>query len=261
MSETRRPPLVIKEDELFLYADDEGLIPAAENSPLGLYFRDTRFLSRLEMTIGGRAPMLLSSTAERNYLSSAEFTNLEIRGAGGEIIPQTSVHVRRTRLVSDRVYELLRIKNYHSAPVEVVIELTFDADFRDMFEVRGMRRRKRGTRLAPKVGRRHDHAGLLRPRRGAAQDDRALRADAGAPAGRHGELSREPGAARAQGRAFLDRSGAARRPAGERGRLHRPPLRPAPRLRALLRRARPASSPTPSRSRACCAAGRPTCAC
>ena len=150
MSETRRPPLVIKEDELFLYADDEGLIPAAENSPLGLYFRDTRFLSRLEMTVGGRAPILLSATAERNYLSSAEFTNLELRGAGGEIIPQTSVHVRRTRLVSDRVYELLRIKNYHSAPVEVVIELTFDADFRDMFEVRGMRRRKRGTRLAPK---------------------------------------------------------------------------------------------------------------
>ncbi len=151
MSETRRRRLVIKEDELFLYTDDEGLIPAAQNSPLGLYFRDTRFLSRLEMTIGGRDPVLLSATAERDYLSSAEFTNLEIKGAAGETIPQTSVHVRRTRLVSDRVYELLRIKNYHSAPVEVVVELTFDADFRDMFEVRGMRRHKRGTRLAPKT--------------------------------------------------------------------------------------------------------------
>jgi glycogen debranching enzyme len=103
------------------------------------------------MTVGGRDPVLLSATAERDYLSSAEFTNLEIKGAAGEKIPQTSVHVRRTRLVSDRVYELLRIKNYHSAPVEVVIELTFDADFRDMFEVRGMRRHKRGTRLAPKT--------------------------------------------------------------------------------------------------------------
>ncbi|MGZ4199503.1 MAG: amylo-alpha-1,6-glucosidase [Thermoleophilia bacterium] len=151
MSERRRRRLVIKEDELFMYTDDEGLIPAADNSPLGLYFRDTRFLSRLEMTVGGRPPVLLSSTAERNYLSSAEFTNLAIKGADGEAIPQTSVHVRRTRLVSDRVYELLRIKNYHSAPVEVVVELTFDADFRDMFEVRGMRRHKRGTRLAPKT--------------------------------------------------------------------------------------------------------------
>ena len=59
--------------------------------------------------------------------------------------------MRRTRLVSDRVYELLRVKNYHAAPVEVDIELTFDADFRDMFEVRGTRRHKRGTRLAPKA--------------------------------------------------------------------------------------------------------------
>ena len=151
MTDTRRRRLVIKEDELFMYTDDEGLIPAAESSPLGLYFRDTRFLSRLEMTIGDRPPVLLSSTAERDYLSSAEFTNLEIKGAGGEKIPQTSVHVRRTRLIADRVYELLRVKNYHSVPVEVVIELTFDADFRDMFEVRGLRRHKRGTRLAPKI--------------------------------------------------------------------------------------------------------------
>jgi glycogen debranching enzyme len=151
MTEPRRRRLVIKEDELLMYTDEEGLIPAAESSSLGLYFRDTRFLSRLEMTIGGRRPVLLSSTAERNYVSSAEFTNLEIKKPGGEKIPQTSVHVRRTRLVSDRVYELLRIKNYHSVPVEVEIELTFDADFRDMFEVRGTRRHKRGTRLAPKV--------------------------------------------------------------------------------------------------------------
>ena len=151
MTDTRRRRLVIKEDELFMYTDDAGLIPAAESSPLGLYFRDTRFLSRLEMTVGGRSPVLLSSTAERDYLSSAEFTNLEIKGADGDKIPQTSIHVRRTRLVADRVYELLRIKNYHSVPLEVVIELTFDADFRDMFEVRGLRRHKRGTRLAPKV--------------------------------------------------------------------------------------------------------------
>ena len=152
MSETRRRRLVSMENELLLYTDEEGLIPPVAGSPLGLYFRDTRFLSRLEMTVGGRPPVLLSSTAERNYVSSAEFTNLAIKGARGEAIPQTSVHLRRTRLVSDRVYELLRVKNYHHAPVEVDLELTFDADFRDMFEVRGTRRHKRGTRLAPKAG-------------------------------------------------------------------------------------------------------------
>ena len=151
MTEPRRPRLVSMENELLMYTDEEGLIPAAAGSPLGLYFRDTRFLSRLEMTVGGRPPVLLSSTAERNYVSSAEFTNLAIKGARGEAIPQTSVHLRRTRVVSDRVYELLRVKNYHAASVEVDVALSFDADFRDMFEVRGMRRHKRGTRLAPKA--------------------------------------------------------------------------------------------------------------
>ena len=163
-----------------MYTDEEGLIPAAAGSPLGLYFRDTRFLSRLEMTIGGRPPVLLSSTAERNYVSSAEFTNLATRGVHGEAIPaDLGAPAPHALVVADRVYELLRVKNYHAAPVEVDVTLTFDADFRDMFEVRGMRRHKRGTRLAPKAEARHAHPGLLRPRRGAAQDDRALRAGAG----------------------------------------------------------------------------------
>ena len=66
MSVPKRRRLVIKESELFLYSDEEGHLPAAENSPLGLYFRDTRYLSRFEMTIGGKAPVLLSSTADRD---------------------------------------------------------------------------------------------------------------------------------------------------------------------------------------------------
>ena len=248
MTEPRRRRLVIKEDELLMYTDDEGLIPAAESSSLGLYFRDTRFLSRLEMTIGGRRPVLLSSTAERNYVSSAEFTNLEIKGAGRrEASRRPRCTCAARGLISDRIYELLRIKNYHSAPVEVDIELTFDADFRDMFEVRGTRRHKRGTRLAPKV----DGSTLTLAYYGL---DEVLRKTivrfAQPPArlrGRHGELSREPRAARTQGGALLDRGGRARRPAVERRRLHR---RASPTCAATTSAgspARPASSPTPSR--------------
>jgi len=151
MTVPKQPRLLVKEDELFLFTDQEGHMPATENSPLGLFFRDTRFLSRYEMTIGGKPPVLLSSTAERNYVCAVEFTNLQTKGGDGRRIPQTTIHVRRTRLVADRVYELLRVKNHHSEPVDVIIELTFDADFADMFEVRGHRRRKHGSRLAPKL--------------------------------------------------------------------------------------------------------------
>ncbi len=58
------------------------------------------------------------------------------------------MHVRRTRFVSDRLYELLRVRNYHQREVELVIDLHFDADFADLFEVRGSRRRRSAARAS-----------------------------------------------------------------------------------------------------------------
>jgi glycogen debranching enzyme len=150
MKEPGQRRLVIKEGELFLFTDALGHIPAAEHMALGLYFQDTRFLSRLELTIGGRPPVLLSSTAERDFAESMEFTNFEARTTTGRRLPQATIHVRRHRLISDRVSELLRVRNYHKEAVELFLDLQFDADFADLFEVRGHRRARRGTALAQK---------------------------------------------------------------------------------------------------------------
>ena len=150
MSGGRASRLAIKEGDLFLYTNELGQVPGTENSVLGLYYRDTRYLSRYELTIAGRQPVLLSASADRGYAATVELTNLESRTAAGHTLPQASVHVRRTRFVSDRLYELLRVRNYHQREVELVVDLHFDADFADLFEVRGSRRRRRGSRLAPK---------------------------------------------------------------------------------------------------------------
>src|SRR5450759_1881642 len=69
MSESRARRLTIKEGELFTYVDAMGHMPKTEHSALGLYYHDTRFLSHHEMALGGRSPVLLSSTADRNYAS------------------------------------------------------------------------------------------------------------------------------------------------------------------------------------------------
>ena len=144
--------LAIKEGDLFLYTNELGQVPGTENSALGLYYRDTRFLSRYELTIAGRQPVLLSAGADRGYAATVELTNLEAHTADGRVLPQASVHVRRTRFVSDRLYELVRVQNYHQREVELLLDLYLDADFADLFEVRGSRRRRRGSRLAPSVG-------------------------------------------------------------------------------------------------------------
>ena len=96
--------------------------------------------------------MLLSASADRGYAATVELTNLEARTADGHVLPQASIHVRRTRFVSDRLYEMLRVQNYHQREVELVLDLHLDADFADLFEVRGSRRRRRGQRLAPATG-------------------------------------------------------------------------------------------------------------
>lgn len=147
MSGGRMAHLAAKEGDLLLYTNDLGQIPGGENSELGLYYRDTRYLSRLELLVGGRLPVLLSSTAESGYGATIELTNLESRTADGRLLPQASVHVRCRRFLADRLHELMDVCNYGQTTVEFDIDLHFAADFADLFEVRGVRRRRRGTRL------------------------------------------------------------------------------------------------------------------
>ena len=58
---------VIKEDRTFFISDPYGDVPLGNRSALGLYHMDTRFLSRLELTVNRLKPILLHSSTERNY--------------------------------------------------------------------------------------------------------------------------------------------------------------------------------------------------
>jgi glycogen debranching enzyme len=141
MVESRKSRLTIKEGELFLVSDMHGEMDGREGSPFGLWALDTRFLSRFEMTMNGRPCIVLAWTAERGYAATMEYTNLELRPGGRTRIPQATIHLRRTRFIADRVYDRLRVRNFGAHPVELTFEYLFEADFCDIFEVRGERRR------------------------------------------------------------------------------------------------------------------------
>src|SRR5688500_15243559 len=70
--------LAIKEGETFLYSDTEGNLDDRPGYGLGLYYQDTRFLSRFRMRISGRDPILLSSSAERSYMSYIDVTTPDL---------------------------------------------------------------------------------------------------------------------------------------------------------------------------------------
>ncbi|MBE0428846.1 MAG: amylo-alpha-1,6-glucosidase [Thermoleophilia bacterium] len=149
--DVKKEKLVVKEGELFLYSDIEGNVAREDTSGLGLYYQDTRFLSTFNMTLLGSTPVLLSSTADRGFMSQIELTNADFMSADGTVVPQETINIRRIRVINDKLYELVRIKNYNHFPVDVSLQIEFDSDFADMFEVRGTKRTKYGIRLAPKV--------------------------------------------------------------------------------------------------------------
>ena len=142
--------LAVKEGETFLYTDVEGNLSDRRELGLGLYHKDTRFLSNFGLRVSGREPILLSSSAERVYVSHVDLTNPDLYDEKRTAVPQHSLNIRRTRAVKGSLFERIRTKNYNPFPVEFDIDLTFGADFADIFEVRGLSRETRGTYEPPK---------------------------------------------------------------------------------------------------------------
>jgi glycogen debranching enzyme len=148
-----RPPsrlFALKHGDTFVVADVCGDI---DGNADGLFHHDTRILSRFRLSIGGRALSLLGGgVGQDNVLFTANLTNRPLPPIGGTSTPEGVIHVERTRLLWEaRLYERLRLRNYGRLEVVIPLRLSFAADFRDMFEIRGSRRPTRGRELPPVV--------------------------------------------------------------------------------------------------------------
>lgn len=147
LNERPQPVLTLKDDDLFLLTDTFGNIGGSHDdgrsSGLGLFCHDTRFLNRLEFQIEGRPPMLLSSTAEKGFVLSVLCTNPRLN----DHIPAETIGIKRELVLNGGLFEEIEICNYSTEAVRFEISLSFDADFIDLFEVRGFERSQRGTLL------------------------------------------------------------------------------------------------------------------
>ncbi len=130
--------LAVKEGDVFLYSDREGNLDHGGMYGLGLYAHDTRFLSHFRMTVSGRDPVLLSSSAERGYMGHVDLTNPDLYEGDRVVVPQQTLNIRRVRVIDGRLFERVRVKNYNPFAVAVDLAFTFGSDFADIFEVRGM---------------------------------------------------------------------------------------------------------------------------
>jgi glycogen debranching enzyme len=140
---------VLKYGPMFAVFDRYGNIRSSGLGEHGIYYRGTRYLSRLTLTLGETPPLFLSSGVRTdNALFSADLTNVDLLVEDKVVLGRGTVHVVRSRLLWDGVcYEQFRVTNYGTSPVNLPLRIEFAADFADIFEVRGVHRARRGERL------------------------------------------------------------------------------------------------------------------
>lgn len=142
-----RDALVIRERDTFLLTDEHGNVPRGNQQGLGLYRADTRHLSTYSFHVQGGPPVVLLSTAELGFAMEQVLTNTRMETPEGRVIQRGSIEFHRQRVIADVLEETVRVTNFNPFPVTLEIWFDLDADFADIFEVRGQPRSRRGQTL------------------------------------------------------------------------------------------------------------------
>jgi glycogen debranching enzyme len=141
-----RPRRTLKQDDTFVVVDSHGDIGASPGGSDGLFLSDTRFLSYFELRINGMQALLLgSNTRDDNTSLIIDLTNPDLYAEQRLVLPKDTVHIVRTIFVyRNSLYQRIALRNYANHPISLSLSLVFDNDFADVFEVRGLRRPRRG---------------------------------------------------------------------------------------------------------------------
>jgi len=144
------PRFTLKHDDTFLLTDAIGDIQDSED---GMFTHDTRVLSRYELRIAGHPPSLLgAAVSQDNRVFTTHLTNRPLPALSEQSIPEGVIHLERTRFLRNAcLYECIQLTNFSEVDTVVPVELRFQADFSDIFEVKGHSRPTRGELLAPEL--------------------------------------------------------------------------------------------------------------
>jgi glycogen debranching enzyme len=144
---------VLKYGRMFFVFDRLGDVQTSGLGEEGLFYDGMRHLSELSLQLWDARPLLLSSTvATNNFLFTADLANLDVMSEGAMAIHRGTLHIVRSRFLwHDSCFEKLFFINHGLEGLEVPVRIGFDADFTDVFEVRGTIRERKGRRLPERV--------------------------------------------------------------------------------------------------------------
>ena len=144
---------VLKYGDTFAVFNRYGDIEALGPLQFGLFHAESRHLSRMVLSVNDQQPQLLGSTVRQDTsLLAVDLTNLDETNGERGAIQRGMVHIFRSSLLDHATcHQVIRLINYSSEQIRVSLRLRFDADFVDIFEVRGSMREKRGEKLPAQV--------------------------------------------------------------------------------------------------------------
>lgn len=142
--------MALKDGDTFLVADHWGDVKAGAD---GLFDKDTRLLSRFALTVGRTRPSRLSSGVTKdNVFFTCHSTNRPLPPMGGRSAPAGVLHLERRRFIWDRrLFERVRMVNHGVEDILLPLTFEFDADFADIFQVRGTVRPQQGEIHPPVI--------------------------------------------------------------------------------------------------------------
>jgi glycogen debranching enzyme len=148
-----RPPRSLKYGDTFVVLDsrgDVGISSGGSGGSGGLFHKDTRHLSRLELLVNKTPPLLLGSNLrDDNSAFSVDLTNPDLMDGQRIVLEKDRVHILRTIFLwRDTAYQRLAVRNYGDRAIDLRLSVHFENDFADLFEVRGAHRERRGTATA-----------------------------------------------------------------------------------------------------------------
>ncbi|MEP7081960.1 MAG: glycogen debranching N-terminal domain-containing protein [Chloroflexota bacterium] len=133
---TTARPITIVEQTNFAVSDDGGdMVPGSYH---GFFAADTRFLSRFVLRLDGSRLERLSAAVGEHQRATFYLANPRVAG-----LRAASVAVFRDRRIGRGLEERIRLISYRAEPIQLQLSIEVDADFADIFEARGARRRRR----------------------------------------------------------------------------------------------------------------------
>jgi hypothetical protein len=139
----------VDQRQMRLYFDDQIVVCAPDlqmsrHLGEGYVVADTRLASGYRIRVGGLEPALLGAERTAPHAARFEFTTPVLDAAGGMVAANT-LHLRIDRSLGHGVHDDYDVTNFGHEAVEVVLEISVECDFADLFDMKDRRLVRRGS--------------------------------------------------------------------------------------------------------------------